>query len=120
MAIERVSSSSMFKVPSEKVVSEGSMQLERLFEAKQSKPVYKEEQEASKEQLNNAVKSLNEFLKPPHTSLKFEIHDKLNEYYVTIVDDVTKEVVREIPSKKLLDMHAAMKEFIGLLFDKKI
>lgn len=74
----------------------------------------------SKEEVETVIKSMNEFLQPTHTSLKFELHDKLNEYYVTIVDDQTKEVVKEIPSKKLLDMHAAMAEYLGLLVDKKI
>lgn len=74
----------------------------------------------SKEEIETVVNSLNDFLQPTHTSLKFELHDKLNEYYVTIVDDTTREVVREIPSKKLLDMHAAMAEYLGLLVDKKI
>ncbi len=40
--------------------------------------------------------------------MKFEFHDKLNEYYVTIIDEVTREVVKEIPPKKLLDMFAAL------------
>lgn len=74
----------------------------------------------SKEDLKTVIKSMNEFLQPTHTSLKFELHDKLNEYYVTIVDDQTREVIREIPSKKLLDMHAAMAEYLGLMVDKKI
>jgi flagellar protein FlaG len=55
-----------------------------------------------------------------NTHLKFEFHDKLQEYYVTIVDEQTKEVVREIPAKKILDMYAAMTEFVGLMVDKKI
>jgi flagellar protein FlaG len=29
-------------------------------------------------------------------------------------------VVKEIPSKKVLDMYAAMTEFVGLMVDKKI
>ncbi|QOR66246.1 flagellar protein FlaG [Cytobacillus suaedae] len=76
--------------------------------------------ELSEEKLKGVVNGLNDFLQPTHTSLKFELHDKLNEYYVTIVDDQTKEVVREIPSKKLLDMYAAMTEFVGFIVDKKI
>ncbi len=73
-----------------------------------------------KEQLEDIVTGLNEFLQPSYTSLKFELHDKLNEYYVTIIDDKTQEVVKEIPSKKLLDLYAAMTEFVGLVVDKKI
>lgn len=73
-----------------------------------------------KEIVEEIVKGLNNFLSPSHTSLKFEFHEKLNEYYVTLVDDATKEIVREIPSKKMLDFYAEMTEFMGLMIDKKI
>ncbi|MBN8201552.1 flagellar protein FlaG [Bacillus sp. NTK034] len=71
-------------------------------------------------QLPEVVDSMNEFLQASHTSLKFVLHDELNEYYVTLVDDLTQEVVKEIPTKKMLDMYAAMTEFVGLMVDKKI
>lgn len=74
-----------------------------------------------KEQIEKVVSGMNDFLKAsPNTNLKFEFHDKLNEYYVTIVNEETKEIVKEIPPKKLLDMFAAMTEFLGLMVDKKI
>ncbi len=85
-----------------------------------------EQQEASikepvtKEKMLDVVQGMNEFLQASNTHLKFEFHDKLQEYYVTIVDDQTKEVVKEIPAKKILDMYAAMTEFVGLMVDKKI
>jgi flagellar protein FlaG len=64
--------------------------------------------------------SMNKFLETANTQLRFKFHEKLHEYYVTIVDSNTDEVIREIPSKKLLDIHAAMREFVGLLVDRKI
>lgn len=89
-----------------------------LNNQEQLKP--KMQTEKDKEQLEDIVNGLNEFLQPSYTSLKFELHDKLNEYYVTVIDDKTREVVKEIPSKKLLDLYAAMTEFVGLVVDKKI
>lgn len=77
-------------------------------------------EEYSKDQLEQAVKSINDFMESSNTHIQFKLHEKLNEYYVTIVDDITKEIVREIPSKKILDVYAAMTEFIGLIVDKKI
>jgi flagellar protein FlaG len=74
----------------------------------------------NKQEVNEVVESMNKFLQASHTSLKFVLHEKLNEYYVTVVDDISQEVVKEIPSKKLLDVYAAMTEFIGLVVDKKI
>jgi flagellar protein FlaG len=83
-------------------------------------PKLKIQTQKDKEKLEDIVTGLNEFLQPSYTSLKFELHDKLNEYYVTVIDDKTQEVVKEIPSKKLLDLYAAMTEFVGLVVDKKI
>ncbi|WP_017756424.1 flagellar protein FlaG [Calidifontibacillus oryziterrae] len=73
-----------------------------------------------KEKIQNAVDSINKFLEPSYSSLKFSLHDKLGEYYVQVVDNNTKEVIREIPPKKLLDIYAAMKELLGFVVDKRI
>ena len=85
-------------------------------EARQSKS----EQQLPLEKAQQLTDSMNTFLESATTQLRFKLHDKLNEYYVTIIDMKTDEVVREIPSKKLMDIHAAMREFLGLLVDRKI
>lgn len=72
------------------------------------------------EHAKSIVKDMNDFLGSASSQLKFQFHDELNEYYVTVVDMMTDEVIREIPSKKLLDIHAAMREFVGLFIDRKI
>ena len=73
-----------------------------------------------KEKAIKMVGEMNTFLSSADSQLKFQFHEELNEYYVTIIDTTTDEVIREIPSKKLMDIHAAMREFVGLLVDKKI
>ncbi|MHA6258391.1 flagellar protein FlaG [Sporosarcina sp. CAU 1771] len=72
------------------------------------------------EEAKEMLDSMNTFLKSANSQLKFQLHDELNEYYVTIVDSDTDEVIKEIPSRKLMDIHAAMREFVGLLVDRKI
>ena len=72
------------------------------------------------EQAEIMVESMNNFLVSANSQLRFVFHDELNEYYVTIIDSNTDEVIREIPSKKLMDIHAAMLEFVGLLIDRKV
>lgn len=73
-----------------------------------------------KKKLEEIVKGLNDFLKPTHTSLKFKLYEKLNQYYCQVINDDTKEVIREIPPKKLLDAYAIMAEQLGFIIDKKI
>jgi len=76
--------------------------------------------EGSREELEKAVNGLNKWVQQTQsTHLKFYLHDKLNEYYVEVVDDQSKEVIRQIPSKKILDFTAKMQEMIGLLVDEK-
>jgi flagellar protein FlaG len=79
-----------------------------------------EERKVSKEELEQAINQMNDFLKPTYTSVQFKLHDKTHSYYAVLVDCATSEVIKEIPSEKMLDMYAAMEDFIGILFDKKI
>lgn len=79
-----------------------------------------EQTQFKKEDVEEAVTNLNDFIKPTRTNLKFELHDKLERYYVKVIDSETEEVVKEIPPEKMLDMYAAMAEFMGFLIDKKI
>ncbi|WP_442596324.1 flagellar protein FlaG [Neobacillus sp. D3-1R] len=121
--IERLSSSNLSSTMNANVTEEVKSNQNSdstLVEAEKQKTIEQETLKFPKERVKEIVQGMNDFLEPTHTSLKFQYHEKLNEYYVTIVDDATKEVVREIPSKKLLDTYAAMTEFLGLLVDKKI
>ncbi|MFE8696515.1 flagellar protein FlaG [Cytobacillus sp. FJAT-53684] len=115
-------------VASHRFSSQQQTELQKLIRGDQVNEVMKQPLDSPSEQqkpinpkeIENIVNGINEFLQPSHTSLKFEFHDELKEYYVAVVDDQTKEVVKEIPPKKLLDFYAAMTEFVGLMIDKKI
>lgn len=72
------------------------------------------------DEIEAVVESMNDFIHPLQTNLKFVFHEELNEYYVAVVNPLTNEVVKEIPPKKMLDMYAAMAEFMGILIDEKI
>lgn len=119
--LDRIVSTNVNQQVGKSLVNDGSLdskvevEIKRL-DAKELRPLNPNE----KEKVVKTVEGLNEFLSPSHTSLKFVFHEKLNEYYVTLVDDKTNEVVKEIPSKKMLDFYAAMTEAIGLMIDKKI
>ncbi|MDZ5471976.1 flagellar protein FlaG [Bacillus sp. 31A1R] len=74
----------------------------------------------SKEEAEHIVNGINEFLQPKYTNLSFKLHDKLDKFYVEVVDQETKKVIREIPDRELLDVYAKMTEFLGLFIDKKL
>ncbi len=103
----------------------GSIETNRTMTVKKTDNHVKEEKENNEEKLSlkeaeDMVGSLNKFLKSADSRLKFVLHDKLETYYVTIIDNETDEVIQEIPSEKLMNIRAAMKEFVGLLIDQKI
>ncbi|MFI2130089.1 flagellar protein FlaG [Lysinibacillus fusiformis] len=79
-----------------------------------------EEQEISKEKLQQAVDVVNDFLEINNSSSKFIYHEGLDRYYVTIVNRDTEEVVKEIPPKKLLDAFYEMQKMVGMIVDEKI
>jgi flagellar protein FlaG len=94
--------------------------MEDVLTKPDQQPSKNNQSEINKEMMEDVVKGMNDFLNPVNTSIRFELHDRLNDYYVTVIDDITHEVIKEIPSKKLLDTYANMMEFVGLLVDKKI
>lgn len=79
-----------------------------------------EEQEISKDKLQQAVDVVNEFLEINNSSSKFVYHEGLERYYVTIVNRDTDEVVKEIPPKNLLDAFYEMQKMVGMIVDEKI
>lgn len=69
--------------------------------------------------IKKSVDKLNKFLEDEKVHAEYEVHDKLKDVMIKIVNDETKEVIMEIPPKKILDMVAKMCEMVGVLVDKK-
>ncbi|WP_339175270.1 flagellar protein FlaG [Solibacillus sp. FSL R5-0691] len=74
----------------------------------------------TKEKLEQAIDSLNEFFTINNSELKFVFHEGLDTYYAQLVNSETQEVIREIPSKKVLDVFYEMQKLVGMIVDKKI
>jgi flagellar protein FlaG len=73
----------------------------------------------NEEDLKKAVDKLNKFLEDEQTHAVYEVHEKLNDVMIKIVDNNTKQVLLEVPPRKILDMVAKMMEMVGLLVDKR-
>ncbi len=50
----------------------------------------------------------------------FGVHEKTNRIMIKILDKDTKEVVKEFPPEKTLDMIASIWEMAGILVDQKM
>lgn len=76
--------------------------------------------EFTEKQIKKSVEKLNKFLQGENTHVEYERHDKLKtQFVIRIIDNNTKEVIKEIPPKKILDMVAEMCRLAGVMFDEK-
>ena len=79
-----------------------------------------EEKMFTKEEVEKAVDSTNKILKEEHNAkYQFEIHEGTGRVMVNLVDMQTKEVLKEIPPEKILDLVANIWERLGLLVDER-
>ena len=69
------------------------------------------------ESIKQAMKELQK--KQANFTSEFGIHEKTHRVTVKIVDKKTKEVIKELPPEKTLDMIAKMWEYAGLIVDEK-
>lgn len=70
-------------------------------------------------ELMTAVNKANKVLFKNNTHLQFRVHERTNEVMVKIVDDVSGEILKEIPPEKMLDLVAKLWEIAGIIVDKK-
>ena len=75
-------------------------------------------QEYSKKDLDNALKKINNFMKDDKTHAEYTYNEEMKTMMVKVIDENTKDVLLEIPPKKILDMVASMCRQVGLL-DRK-
>lgn len=69
-------------------------------------------------QIKKAVEEINK--KAHNSEAIFGIHDATNRVTIKIVDKDSKEVLKEYPPEKTLDMIAKVWEVAGLLVDEKL
>jgi flagellar protein FlaG len=76
-----------------------------------------QDQSRQNAQIKKAVEDINK--KASNTEAIFGIHEATNRVMIKIVDKETKEVIKELPPEKTLDMIAKVWEMAGLLVDEK-
>lgn len=74
-------------------------------------------QQVNNEQIKKAVEKLNKSM--ANTEAVFGIHDETKRVTIKIVDRDTKEVIKELPPEKTLDMITKVWELAGILVDEK-
>lgn len=76
-----------------------------------------EESRTNHEQIKKAVEKLNKSM--ANSEAIYGIHEGTNRVTIKIIDKETKEVIKELPPEKTLDMIAKVWELAGILVDEK-
>ena len=76
-----------------------------------------EERPLSEKEQQRRMDRLQETLK--NHDIEISYNEEVNRYAIKVLDANSKEVVKEIPSEKTLEMFARMLEIEGLLVDEK-
>lgn len=81
----------------------------------------KENQESNSDAMQSFVDAIEKanYIENGNTECQFSIHKGTNQVMIKIVDQTTKEVIKEIPSEKILDMVAKMCDLAGVFVDRK-
>lgn len=76
-----------------------------------------QQEQPNTDKIKQAVEKLNKNLK--NSEAIFGIHEATNRVTIKIVDKDTKEVIKELPPEKTLDMIAKAWELAGILVDER-
>jgi len=96
---------------SEDGANQGGQNQYQIFENK------KDNKQPNMDSIKKAVEDLNK--KMQNSEALYGIHEGTNRVTIKIVDKKTKEVIKELPPEKTLDMIAKVWEMAGLMVDEK-
>lgn len=65
------------------------------------------------------IEKANKAIEGTTCSFEFSIHEQTKQIMVKVIDKNTKEVIREFPPEKILDMVAKMWEVAGIIVDER-
>jgi flagellar protein FlaG len=82
-------------------------------------PQAPQEAKPSRQQLDDAVKAVNDFVNPVNNSLQFRVDDDTGKTIVKVIDKTTNEVIRQFPSEEMIAIAKALDGIKGLLFRQK-
>jgi flagellar protein FlaG len=72
-----------------------------------------------KKQISQMTSELNQQMAMMNTSIQFGFNDKTDSMYVTVTDSKDGKVIRKIPTDEMMTLQEAMRDAIGVIFDKK-
>lgn len=114
MRVESTEGDTLQNRQAQKTYSTTAQTLENTDDSRNSE----EMQSGENEKIKKAIEKMNAQL--PNSEVKFGIHEKTDRVTIKLVDKDTKEVIKEFPPEKTLDMIAKCMELAGVLVDEKL
>lgn len=75
--------------------------------------------QSDSDNLQEKVAQLNDYMQNLNRQLQFKVDDRSGSTVVTVIDAETEEVVRQIPSKEVLEIRGTIAEYRGMLIETK-
>ena len=75
--------------------------------------------QATPDQLKKMIEEMNKKINNSNEVAMFGIHEETNRVMIKILDKDTKEIIKEFPPEKTLDMIARIWEMAGILIDER-
>ncbi|WP_249281206.1 flagellar protein FlaG [Paenibacillus sp. 7516] len=101
-------------------LSEGSKQSPNvnssIIAAGASIPQIAQDREQIMKDLERAIRAI----QGPQKTLEISVHDATHTIMIKVKNQETGDVIREIPSEKILDVLSSMMEHAGIVIDKKV
>lgn len=70
--------------------------------------------------LRKAVEEVNKNLNSDKYHVEYEVYGKFKDITMRLVDNTTKQVIRETPPKNIIDMVTKFCEMAGMFLDQKV
>lgn len=77
-------------------------------------------EELTREDVSKLTEHLNKFMVTVNADLRFEMHEGTQRLMVKFIDIKNNQVIKEFPPHELLDTLAAIRDYVGVLLDKRV
>lgn len=72
------------------------------------------------EKIARITELMDNYVRSIQRDIKIQVNNNTGDVSVKVISEETGKVIREIPSKEMLELAARMEEISGILFDQKV
>lgn len=92
---------------------------DEIRQVKKTEATLEKIEKTSKESLERTIQALKDYIESNKRSLKIQVHQETGEIIIKVISEKDGTVIREITSKRLLNLVDNMEDFSGSLFNSK-